>query len=112
MRLIRTETNRVHNAAEKAAYEEEGITEYRFLATLDGRTCDVCGALDGKTFPVSEAKEGINYPPLHPNDRCTTTAVIEDKTEPNSNAGHWIPRLGKPCLFRRKRHMKSGLRII
>lgn len=77
MRLIRTETNRVHNAAEKAAYEEEGITEYRFLATLDGRTCDVCGALDGKTFPVSEAKEGINYPPLHPNDRCTTTAVIE-----------------------------------
>lgn len=77
MRLIRTETNRVHNAAEKAAYEEEGITEYRFLATLDGRTCDVCGALDGKTFPVSEAKEGINYPPLHPNDRCTTMAVIE-----------------------------------
>lgn len=79
MRLIRTETNRVHNAAEKAAYEEEGITEYRFLATLDGRTCDVCGALDGKTFPVSEAKEGINYPPLHPNDRCTTVAARTDQ---------------------------------
>jgi SPP1 gp7 family putative phage head morphogenesis protein len=79
MRLIRTETNRVHNAAEKVAYEEEGITEYRFLATLDGRTCDVCGALDGKTFPVSEAKEGINYPPLHPNDRCTTVAARTDQ---------------------------------
>lgn len=79
MRLIRTETNRVHNAAEKAAYEEEGMENYRFLATLDGRTCEVCGALDGKVFPVSEAKEGVNYPPLHPNDRCTTVAARTDQ---------------------------------
>ena len=99
MRLIRTETNRVHNAAEKAAYEEEGITEYRFLATLDGRTCDVCGALDGKTFPVSEAKEGINYPPLHPNDRCTTTAVIEGQNRAKLKRRASDPETGKTVLI-------------
>lgn len=99
MRLIRTETNRVHNAAEKAAYEEEGITEYRFLATLDGRTCDVCGALDGKTFPVSEAKEGINYPPLHPNDRCTTTAVIEGQNRAELKRRALDPEIGKTVLI-------------
>lgn len=99
MRLIRTETNRVHNAAEKAAYEEEGITEYRFLATLDGRTCDVCGALDGKTFPVSEAKEGINYPPLHPNDRCTTTAVIEGQNRAELKRRALDPETGKTMLI-------------
>lgn len=99
MRLIRTETNRVHNAAEKAAYEEEGITEYRFLATLDGRTCDVCGALDGKTFPVSEAKEGINYPPLHPNDRCTTTAVIEGQNRAELKRRALDPKAGKTVLI-------------
>ena len=99
MRLIRTETNRVHNAAEKAAYEEEGITEYRFLATLDGRTCDACGALDGKTFPVSEAKEGINYPPLHPNDRCTTTAVIEGQNRAELKRRALDPETGKTVLI-------------
>ena len=99
MRLIRTETNRVHNAAEKAAYEEEGITEYRFLATLDGRTCDVCGALDSKTFPVSEAKEGVNYPPLHPNDRCTTTAVIEGQNRAELKRRALDPETGKTVLI-------------
>ena len=99
VRLIRTETNRVHNAAEKAAYEEEGITEYRFLATLDGRTCDVCGALDGKTFPVSEAKEGVNYPPLHPNDRCTTTAVIEGQNRAELKRRALDPETGKTVLI-------------
>lgn len=99
MRLIRTETNRVHNAAEKVAYEEEGITEYRFLATLDGRTCDVCGALDGKTFPVSEAKEGVNYPPLHPNDRCTTTAVIEGQNRAELKRRALDPETGKTVLI-------------
>ena len=85
--------------SEKAAYEEEGITEYRFLATLDGRTCDVCGALDGKTFPVSEAKEGVNYPPLHPNDRCTTTAVIEGQNRAELKRRALDPETWKTVLI-------------
>ena len=83
MRLIRTEVNRVHNAAEREAYKEEEIEEYRFLATLDGRTCEECGRLDGKIYPVSEAKEGVNFPPLHPNDRCTTVQAMDKEALEN-----------------------------
>jgi len=81
-RVIRTETNLMANRGEMLSYQEAGIEEYQFLATLDDRTCGECGDLDGRTFPVSEAKEGENYPPLHPFDRCTTIAVVRVNGEP------------------------------
>jgi len=37
-RLIRTETNHFNNEAEALAYEEMGLEEYVFVATLDTRT--------------------------------------------------------------------------
>lgn len=95
MRLIRTETNRVHNAAEREAYKEEEIENYRFLATLDGRTCEQCGRLDGKTFPVEDAKEGVNFPPLHPNDRCATVQAMDEETVKNLKRRARDPKTGK-----------------
>lgn len=77
-RLIRTEANRAYNAAELRSYEETEVEKYAFLATLDSRTCVVCGRLDRKVITVKEAKEGINYPPMHPNDRCTTVAYFDE----------------------------------
>ncbi len=71
--LVRTETSHIHAVADKKAYEDLGITEYKYLATLDDRTCETCGALDGKVFKLSEAREGVNYPSMHPRCRCTTT---------------------------------------
>lgn len=79
VRLVRTESNRAHNAAELEAYREEGVGRYRFLSVLDKRTCVVCGRLDGKAYGIDEAKEGVNYPPMHPNDRCTTVGVYDDE---------------------------------
>ena len=76
-RLVRTETSWVANRATVKSYEDAEIERYRFLATLDSRTCSVCGGLDGKSFLVSEAQAGVNLPPMHPNDRCTTVADIE-----------------------------------
>lgn len=73
-RLVRTEINRMHNDATVKAYKAMGVEWYEYLATLDARTCSVCGALDGKHFKVDEAQTGVNLPPLHPNDRCTTVA--------------------------------------
>lgn len=93
-RLIRTEANRAYNAAELHSYEETEVEKYAYLATLDSRTCVVCGRLDGKVFPVKEAKEGINYPPMHPNDRCTTVEYFDD--------------LGLEGLKRRARDPKTG----
>jgi SPP1 gp7 family putative phage head morphogenesis protein len=71
-RLIRTETNNFHNQGELRAYQAHGVLWYEYMAGLDERTCEVCGGLDGQHFKVDDAVAGTNYPPMHPNCRCTT----------------------------------------
>lgn len=80
-RLVRTEMNHFHNQAELQAYEEMGVEQYVFVATLDNRTSQICQKLDGKKFKLSEAKEGVNYPPMHPYCRSTVRAYISDDVE-------------------------------
>lgn len=77
-RIVRTESAYVANAAQKSAYSEAGIDRYRFVATLDSRTCECCAALDGKVFDLAQAKAGTNYPPMHPFCRSTTIADFGD----------------------------------
>ena len=91
-RLIRTETAHFHGEADKAAYEAAGIEEYEYVATLDARTCAVCGALDGKHFKLEDAKAGVNYPPMHPNDRCTTVEYDPDDAMDWYNSGKPMPK--------------------
>lgn len=76
-RLVRTESAHIYEQSTLDAYEECGITEYQYLATLDRRTSKICQELDGKVFSVRDAKPGINYPPMHPNCRSTTVAYTE-----------------------------------
>ena len=78
-RIVRTESAYVANAAQAQAYDEAGIERYRFIATLDSRTCECCGALDGKVFDLAKAKAGTNYPPMHPFCRSTTIADFGDE---------------------------------
>ena len=78
VRLVQTEHSYCMNEASKYTYEDLNIEKYEFLATLDRRTCSVCGKLDGKVFNSKDAITGLNYPPLHPNDRCTTVPYYED----------------------------------
>jgi len=75
-RLVRTETIYFHNQAELESYKDEGIKKYEYVATLDGRTSDVCLELDDDVFLVSKAEAGKNYPPMHPNCRSTTRPVL------------------------------------
>lgn len=83
-RLIRTEVNYISGKATTKAYEEAGIEEYTYLATLDKRTCHDCGdsnrkscaELDGKHFKVSEAEVGVNKHPMHPFCRCSDCPYI------------------------------------
>lgn len=79
-RIVRTESAYVANAAQKSAYSEAGIERYRFVATLDSRTCECCAALDGKVFELAKAKPGTNYPPMHPFCRSTTIADFGEDT--------------------------------
>lgn len=76
-RIMRTETAYVTNEIEALAYEEVGLDEYKYVATLDGRTSDVCRELDGKKFKLRDREVGKNYPPMHPHCRSTTVAVID-----------------------------------
>jgi SPP1 gp7 family putative phage head morphogenesis protein len=82
MRLIRTETNHFNNQAELRAYEDFGVERYQFMTALFA-VCPICQGLDNQVFEVSEEKEGENYPPIHPNCKCTTIALLkgEEKYE-------------------------------
>lgn len=78
LRLVRTESSHIHNTAELDAYKECGFEEYEFMASLGERTCSVCGRMDGKRFKLTDKQLGVNFPPLHPNCRCTTIAFDPD----------------------------------
>ena len=90
-RLVRTETSHLHNRADLAAYSAAGVTEYEYMATMDARTCEVCGALDGKHFPIKDATPGVNFPPMHPNDRCTTVEYDPDDAADWAASGEKMP---------------------
>ena len=75
--LVQTESAHMAAQATAKGYEETGVGEYQFDASLDLKTCPTCGAMDGKIFRVSERETGVNYPPLHPRCRCTTVPVTE-----------------------------------
>lgn len=85
-RLVRTETAYIHELAALDSYKEAGITTYRFVATLDNRTSEICQELDRKEFPVEKATPGENFPPMHPNCRSTTEAVFYDEIESTRTA--------------------------
>lgn len=80
-RAARTMITDTAGMAHRESYERHGVKQYRFTCTYDERTCPVCGSMDGRRFPVSEAKAGTNYPPMHPNCRCTTVAVLSKEIE-------------------------------
>ena len=77
VRLIRTEYNYLMNQSTKDGYEACGIKQYQILATLDGRTSDICIEMNGEIFDFSKLEVGVNYPPFHPNCRTTTIPYFE-----------------------------------
>ena len=76
-RLVRTETMNCINQGQKESYIDAGCTQYEFLAEIDDRTSAECEALNREIFNLGDAVTGDNYPPLHPNCRCTTLPVID-----------------------------------
>lgn len=77
-RLLYNESAHVNGQADLQAYQEDGLGEYEFIATLDTHTTEECREHDSKHYQVSEAVEGVNYPPLHVNCRSTTAPYIPD----------------------------------
>nr|DAE34279.1 MAG TPA: minor capsid protein [Caudoviricetes sp.] len=76
-RLCRTESAHIMGEATLQGYKDRGTEKYKFEATLDNRTSDICQSLNGQVFKLREAQEGVNYPPMHPNCRSTTVPYFE-----------------------------------
>lgn len=70
--LVRTAVQHVSNQAREATWEENDITQYRWVSTLDGRTTSQCRSLDGQVFTIGKGPR----PPIHMNCRSTTVAII------------------------------------
>lgn len=96
-RLIHSEMAHVVEEATGQSYEDTGVEKYRYLATLESRTCPICGELDNQVFLLSERKPGINYPTIHVWCRCTTVAVI-DSWPPHGKRWSKDPVTGKKKL--------------
>jgi len=84
-RLVRTETNYLHNQAELQSYLDDGLEEYNYDSVMDSRTSSICRGLNNKVFKMSEATVGVNYPPTHPNCRSTTNPIIKFTRNPDTN---------------------------
>lgn len=72
--LVRTSAMAVNNAAQLATWTENASEGdlLQWDATLDPKTCLVCGAMDGQQWPVGEPHETA---PLHWNCRCGVVPV-------------------------------------
>jgi len=82
-RLVRTTLQHYAATARDMMYKENGaiIKSYQWVATLDTRTCTVCGQLDGKVFDLEKGPK----PPVHWNCRCTTIPVLKSWKELGSD---------------------------
>ncbi|MCK5746089.1 MAG: minor capsid protein [Oricola sp.] len=71
--IARTYTSHVTNEARAILYAENSdvILKEQWVATLDHRTCPICGALDGKTYELGKGPRA----PIHHNCRCVRIPI-------------------------------------
>lgn len=94
-RIIRTESNYISGQIQQDAYTECGAEKYIYVATLDSRTSEECGALDGQVFFVKDQMPGTNMHPMHPNCRCTTMIYVDEETLSKMKRRARNPETGK-----------------
>lgn len=70
LRIARTEQLRSYREASRAVYSANGVQRWRWMATLDERTCAACLALDGREFSINQPQQA------HVNCRCTMVPVL------------------------------------
>lgn len=77
--IARTAVSHVSQVARQKTFEENAdiLMGEKWLATLDHRTCPVCGARDGEVYAVGK---GPRYP-AHHQCRCTKSPVLKSWRE-------------------------------
>lgn len=81
--IARTEIQRVSNTAALAGYlaNDDVVGGVQWLATLDSRTCIVCGPLHNQTWKLRELNKIDRIPPVHPRCRCFLAPVTKSWSE-------------------------------
>ncbi len=98
--IVRTAVQHVASEARMATWQanDDVVTGYRWLSTLDGRTSPQCQNLDGQFFKFDEGP----LPPIHIRCRSTTLAEIDPRygTDPaNSRTSMNGPVDGKLTYY-------------
>lgn len=84
--IARTETMRAANTGQRFVFDDardDGLiaedAQLEWIATEDGVVCPICEALDGERIGFDEGFDVdgdiLDYPPAHPNCRCTVGLV-------------------------------------
>lgn len=94
-RLLQMESSFLMSEATHAAYRENGIKKYQILATLDSKTCGICGDKDGDVYAVDKAVVGENMPPFHCFCRCTDVPYYDDMDLTDMSRAAREPGTGK-----------------
>lgn len=76
-RQVRTETTDIVSGYQAKAMERSFVRLYKFLTERDSKVCPICQVLDRKVFQLKNRQTGFNYPPMHPNCRCTTIPHLQ-----------------------------------
>lgn len=88
--ITRTAVNHVVTHARQSVFErnKDLVKGYQYVATLDGRTTDICMSLDGKMF---ESMQDAPTPPQHINCRSTIAPVMKSWKELGFSADELDP---------------------
>lgn len=79
--IVRTTTATVANNATMETLRglKSVLRGVKWLATLDTKTCPICGPMDGKVFDVDDPS--LPQPPLHWGCRCKLSPVVKSFRE-------------------------------
>lgn len=86
--LVRTASTHYSATANHATFKVLGFDRYRWVATLDTRTCPICGQLDGEVFEVDK---GPLPPAPHANCRCATVPWFGDPEGTRASTDGQVP---------------------
>lgn len=74
-RLIATESSFVRSLANQHAFKRLNVEQYRFVATIDSRTSQICRSMHERIFDMGDFEVGVTAPPLHPRCRSVTVPI-------------------------------------
>ncbi len=77
--LVMTESAYFSSLSRNDCYKDLGIDEFEIVATLDGKTSEICIGLDSKHFPLKDYEVWVTAPPFHNFCRTTTCPYFDDE---------------------------------